>query len=172
MTGIRGGPLLDQHRRQPPRRVGPTHGHRVLKVRGKGDKTGSAAGSRCTACPPGPVDRFVRRQRPSPQVDGSYNIVRHAERRHRPGLDGEPGTISVVTRRVKDRGWWSVRVDLAGGGNAGDLWPRPGRLFAASSTQTYHAFAEAIDDAFARWDRSHLHEFTLPKLGKTVTEFR
>ena len=63
-------------------------------------------------------------------------------------------------------------MELLGGGSAGDLWPRPGRLFAVASAHTFHAFAEAIDDAFARWDRSHLHEFTLPTLDKTVTEFR
>jgi hypothetical protein len=45
-------------------------------------------------------------------------------------------------------------------------------VFAVSSAHTFHTFAEAIDDAFARWDRSHLHEFTLPRLDKTVTEFR
>lgn len=54
---------------------------------------------------------------------------------------------------------------------AGDLWPRPGRVFAVSAQHTFHTFAEAIDDAFARWDRCHLHQFTLPD-GKNVTEFR
>jgi hypothetical protein len=32
--------------------------------------------------------------------------------------------------------------------------------------------AEAIDDAFARWDRSHLHEFTFPATGRIATEHR
>lgn len=41
-----------------------------------------------------------------------------------------------------------------------------------SPRHTFHVFAEAIDDAFARWDRSHLHQFDIPRLGKTVTEFR
>jgi hypothetical protein len=77
-----------------------------------------------------------------------------------------------MSRRRQDRGWWSVRVELLGGGSAGDLWPHPGRVFAMSSAHTFHAFAEAIDYAFARWDRSHLHQFTLPRLDKTVTEFR
>jgi hypothetical protein len=31
----------------------------------------------------------------------------------------------------------------------------------ASRSATFEQFAMAIDDAFARWDRSHLHEFTL-----------
>jgi hypothetical protein len=65
-----------------------------------------------------------------------------------------------------------VRVELLGGGNAGELWPTPGRIFAVSTRHTFHAFAEAIDDAFARWDRSHLHQFEVPRLDKTVTEFR
>ncbi|MFI7602503.1 hypothetical protein [Actinoplanes sp. NPDC049681] len=64
-----------------------------------------------------------------------------------------------------------MRVDLLSGGAAGQLWPRPGRLFAVSPRHTFHTFAEAIDDAFARWDRSHLHEFHLPD-GRTVTEWR
>lgn len=80
--------------------------------------------------------------------------------------------MNVMGRRLQDRDWWSVQVELVGGGMAGDLWPRPGRVFAVSPSHTFHIFAEAIDDAFARWDRCHLHEFTLPSLGKTVTEFR
>lgn len=68
--------------------------------------------------------------------------------------------------------WWSVKVELVGGGLAGELWPWPGRVFAVSPQHTFHLFAEAIDDAFARWDRSHLHTFELPDIGKTVTEMR
>jgi hypothetical protein len=78
----------------------------------------------------------------------------------------------MTGRRRRDLGWWSIRVELLGGGLAGDLWPRPGRIFAVSPAHTFHAFGVAIDDAFARWDRSHLHEFTLPRLGKRVTEYR
>jgi len=40
------------------------------------------------------------------------------------------------------------------------LWPRPGRVFAAARTHTFAQLATAIDDGFARWDRSHLHQFT------------
>ncbi|MFI0242266.1 hypothetical protein [Streptomyces sp. NPDC016845] len=68
--------------------------------------------------------------------------------------------------------WWSVRVELLGGGMAGELWPRPGRIFAVSTLHTLHVLAEAIDDAFARWDRSHLHEFDFPAIGKRATEHR
>jgi hypothetical protein len=63
-------------------------------------------------------------------------------------------------------------VELLGGGASGELWSTPGRIFAVSPRHTFHVFAEAIDDAFARWDRSHLHEFGIPRLGKSVTEFR
>jgi hypothetical protein len=34
-------------------------------------------------------------------------------------------------------------------------------LFAAAISHSYAQLATAIDDAFARWDRSHLHEFEL-----------
>lgn len=41
------------------------------------------------------------------------------------------------------------------------IWPRPGRIFGAARTHTFAQLATAIDDAFARWDRSHLHQFWL-----------
>ncbi len=53
------------------------------------------------------------------------------------------------------RTWLSIRVDLVAG-RGKDLWPRPGRIFAASRTHTFKQLADAIDDAFARWDRAHL----------------
>lgn len=58
------------------------------------------------------------------------------------------------------RTWLSVRVELICG-RGEDYWPRPGRLFAAARSHTFEELATAIDDAFARWDRAHLHEFTL-----------
>ncbi len=63
--------------------------------------------------------------------------------------------------------WLSIRVDLVSG-HADDLWPRPGRIFAAARSHTFNQLATAIDDAFARWDRSHLHQFYLadgPRIG-------
>jgi hypothetical protein len=59
------------------------------------------------------------------------------------------------------RTWWSIRVDLLGGAPVGDLWPTPGRLLLVGPAHTFADLATAIDDAFARWDRSHLYEFTL-----------
>jgi hypothetical protein len=65
------------------------------------------------------------------------------------------------------RTWLSIRVELVQG--RGDfVWPRPGRIFAAARSHTFAQLAEAIDDAFGRWDRAHLHEFTLTD-GTRVT---
>ena len=58
------------------------------------------------------------------------------------------------------RTWLSIRIDLVEG-HGEHLWPRPGRIFAAARSHTFTQLARAIDDAFARWDRAHLHEFTL-----------
>jgi len=63
--------------------------------------------------------------------------------------------------------WLSIRVDLVSG-HADEMWPRPGRIFAAARSHTFDQLATAIDDAFARWDRSHLHQFYLaggPRIG-------
>jgi hypothetical protein len=56
--------------------------------------------------------------------------------------------------------WLSIRVELVEG-RGERYWPRPGRLFAAAESHSYAQLATAIDDAFARWDRSHLHQFEL-----------
>lgn len=42
-----------------------------------------------------------------------------------------------------------------------DLWPRPGRVFAAARSHSFAQFATALDLAFGRWDLAHLHLFTL-----------
>ncbi len=44
--------------------------------------------------------------------------------------------------------WLSIRVDLVEG-HCDDLWPRPGRIFAAARSHTFNQLATAIDDAFA-----------------------
>ena len=51
------------------------------------------------------------------------------------------------------------------------FWPRPGRIFAAARSHTFAQLARAIDDAFARWDRSHLHEFELGDRTRLTTPF-
>ena len=56
--------------------------------------------------------------------------------------------------------WTSVTVELVEG-RGEHYWPRPGRIFAAATDHSFAQLATAIDDAFARWDRSHLHEFEL-----------
>jgi hypothetical protein len=58
------------------------------------------------------------------------------------------------------RSWLSIQVDLVSG-HGEDYWPRPGRTFAANRSHTFRQLATAIDDAFGRWDRAHLHIFTL-----------
>jgi len=59
------------------------------------------------------------------------------------------------------RSWLSIRIELVDGAHAPQLWPRPGRILIARRTHTFRDLAEAINDAFARWDRAHLHMFTM-----------
>ena len=59
------------------------------------------------------------------------------------------------------RTWLSIRVDLVDGAHAPELWPRPGRILLARPGMTFRMLADAINDAFGRWDRAHLHAFTL-----------
>jgi hypothetical protein len=58
------------------------------------------------------------------------------------------------------RTWWSIRVELVGG-RGEYFWPRPGRIFAAARSHSFRQLGEAIDTAFARWDRAHLQQFVL-----------
>ena len=58
------------------------------------------------------------------------------------------------------RTWLSIRVELIQGGGR-TLWPRPGRVFAAARSYTFLQLGDAIDTAFARWDRAHLSLFEL-----------
>lgn len=55
----------------------------------------------------------------------------------------------------------AITVELVSGGQHAALWPRPGRIMIASRSATFEQFAQSVDDAFGRWDGSHLHEFTL-----------
>lgn len=66
------------------------------------------------------------------------------------------------------RTWWSVTVELLGG-RGEELWPPPGRTLAVGPSHTFLDLAAAINDAFARWDRSHLSIFTLSD-GRIVTD--
>jgi hypothetical protein len=58
------------------------------------------------------------------------------------------------------RTWLQIRVDLLGSGGA-DLKDPPGRILIVGPAHTFEQFAEAINQAFARWELSHLHEFEL-----------
>jgi len=66
------------------------------------------------------------------------------------------------------RTWLSVTVELLGG-RSEDLWPWPGRVFAVGPSHTFMDFAEAVNNAFARWDLAHRSMFTLPD-GRVVTD--
>ncbi|MBT1003883.1 UPF0158 family protein [Paenarthrobacter sp. DKR-5] len=66
------------------------------------------------------------------------------------------------------RTWLSVTVELLGG-RGEELWPWPGRVFAVGPSHTFMVLANAINDAFARWDRSHLSMFTLAD-GRVITD--
>ena len=68
------------------------------------------------------------------------------------------------------RTWLSIRVDLVEG-HGERYWPRPGRIFAAARSSSFADLAEAIDDAFARWDRAHLHDFTLVDGTRLTTPY-
>ena len=75
--------------------------------------------------------------------------------RSRPG-----GRSKQRAAGTPSRNWLSIRIELIEG--RGEIyWPRPGRLFAAARSHSFAQLATAIDNAFARWDRSHLHEFEL-----------
>ena len=66
------------------------------------------------------------------------------------------------------RTWLSVTVELIGG-RGEELWPWPGRIFAVGPSHTFMNLADAINDAFGRWDRSHLSMFTLAD-GQVITD--
>jgi hypothetical protein len=85
----------------------------------------------------------------------------------------DPHRRGVTAARRRGRGWLSLRVELVEG-RGERFWPRPGRLLAAARSHTFAQLATAIDDAFARWDRAHLHEFTLAdgqRIGRPDPEF-
>ena len=56
--------------------------------------------------------------------------------------------------------WLSIKVELLSGRDLVLEHP-PGRVMIVSPAHTLAELAEAIDVAFARWERSHLHEFRI-----------
>ena len=58
------------------------------------------------------------------------------------------------------RTWLQIRVDLVSGHGI-DFKPSPGRVFIVGPSHTFEQFADAINNAFARWDLAHLHLFKL-----------
>ena len=61
-----------------------------------------------------------------------------------------------------------MTVELLGG-RGEELWPWPGRVLAVGPAHTFADVANAINDAFGRWDRSHLSMFTLAD-GRLVAD--
>jgi Plasmid pRiA4b ORF-3-like protein len=70
----------------------------------------------------------------------------------------QAGEWPLAILHIVTRTWLSIRVDLVSG-LGGDYWPRPGRIFAAARSHSFRELADAIDTAFARWDRAHLYQF-------------
>ena len=87
-------------------------------------------------------------------------ITATTEYLHRTGTRRWSFASQLAVLLVVARTWLSIRVDLVSG-RGEDFWPRPGRVFAAARSHRFSQLADAIDNAFARWDRSHLHKFEL-----------
>jgi hypothetical protein len=56
--------------------------------------------------------------------------------------------------------WLQIQVELEGSA-AIACDPRPGRILIVGPGHSFLQLAQAIDDAFARWDVAHLHVFEL-----------
>lgn len=67
-----------------------------------------------------------------------------------------------LSGRSPENAWLSIQVELIEG-RGKHFWPRPGRVFAAAVHDSFADLATAIDYAFARWDRSHGHEFAFAR---------
>src|SRR5688500_12861940 len=63
-------------------------------------------------------------------------------------------------RRPRVSEWMTIRVDLIG--RQGErLQPPPGRILLAHPDHVFAELADAVDNAFGRWDITPLHEFTI-----------
>ena len=86
--------------------------------------------------------------------------------------EGDPATTQAVKRELQaltalrsgrpgvepGKDWYVVRVELLSGlGEEFD--PPPGRDFLVSPQHSFRQFADAINQAFARWDLGHLYAF-------------
>src|SRR5439155_14019941 len=86
--------------------------------------------------------------------------------------EGEPATTQAVKRELQaltaprsgrpgvepGKDWYVVRVELLSGlGEEFD--PPSGRDFLVSPQHSFRQFANAINQAFARWDLGHLYAF-------------
>lgn len=98
------------------------------------------------------------------QIRGGDPVVRET-------VDQELGKLTMPRRRsgpVREPGadWCVVRIELVSGGGR-ELEPPPGRDLLVSPRHTFRQLAEAINDAFARWDLGHLYLFRLAD-GTTI----
>jgi len=76
----------------------------------------------------------------------------------------EADRVDLMTRR-----WLTIRVELLHG--RGEVFdPPPGRNFVVPPGATFDNLGEAIDLALARWDLSHLRQFTLEDGTAVVDE--
>ena len=66
----------------------------------------------------------------------------------------------LVASAPMARTWLEIRVDLPSG-RGEDLDPSPGMIFICGASHSFGQLADTIDQAFGRWDLSHLHDFRL-----------
>lgn len=125
----------------------PGNGHDAPRRLGNPDKTAKLEG----------------RHQAKPELVGS---PRHGLKRT--AVTGR--AAPAITEASVGRTHLAITVELVHGSHVGNLWPRPGRVLVAPRSATFEQLAAAIDDGFARWDHSHLHEFTLA--GGTVITSR
>lgn len=92
------------------------------------------------------------------QIRGGDPLVRET-------VAQELGKLTVPRGRsgpLRESGadWCVIRVELISGGGR-EFEPPAGRDFLASPRHTFRQLAEAINNAFARWDQGHLYVFRL-----------
>jgi hypothetical protein len=83
-------------------------------------------------------------------------IAAALRRAHRRGVEAKATNLQQRLRTAQLRQPTAVQAAYAAIVTAQvrlmDLWPRPGRIFAAARSHSFRQLAAAIDLAFARWD--------------------
>ena len=75
-----------------------------------------------------------------------------------------PAGLASAVVSLTPQPWPQLQVELEGSA-AIACDPPPGRVVIVGPGHTFLQLAEAVDDAFARWDLAHLHAFELPDGG-------